>query len=281
MVPYYVSPHGTRIPGILYGTAWKKGRTAQMVGQALALGFRGLDTACQPKHYNEPGVGAGVAARLGPGLAREDLYLQTKFTPINGQDPKRVPYDPNAPLVSQIAESCKLSLSNLQTTYLDALVLHSPFSTLNQTLTAWQAMEALVDQGLVRELGISNCYDLAELKAIWQAARIKPLVVQNRFYATTHFDTGIRRFCRNHGLFYQSFWTLTANNYLLEHPSIKELSYSYGVSEPQLFFRALTQLGIVPLTGTSSERHMREALSIFEFSLRQEEVHAVEKLFAR
>lgn len=59
---------GIRMPKILYGTAWKKERTAALVEQAITLGFRGIDTACQPKHYYEAGVGEGVAACINRGL---------------------------------------------------------------------------------------------------------------------------------------------------------------------------------------------------------------------
>src|SRR5262249_24118034 len=85
-----------QMPGILYGTAWKKWQTESLVRQALAQGFRGIDTACQPKHYHEPGVGDAVAAAIAGGdLKREELFLQTKFTSVGGQDPARIPYDPN------------------------------------------------------------------------------------------------------------------------------------------------------------------------------------------
>ena len=70
------------IPPILYGTAWKKDRTAELVTLAIACGFRGIDTACQPKHYDEPGVGAGIAASGVPG---ESLYVQLKLTPLGGR----------------------------------------------------------------------------------------------------------------------------------------------------------------------------------------------------
>ena len=49
------------VPAVFYGTAWKKEKTAELVELALRTGFRGIDTACQPKHYNEPGVGEGIA----------------------------------------------------------------------------------------------------------------------------------------------------------------------------------------------------------------------------
>ena len=104
---------GIRMPQILYGTAWKKADTEHLVATAIRQGFRGLDTACQPKHYEEAGVGTGIAAALAQGLTRDDLYLQTKFTPLSGQDPQRIPYDPAAALSQQVAQSCEVSLQNL------------------------------------------------------------------------------------------------------------------------------------------------------------------------
>jgi diketogulonate reductase-like aldo/keto reductase len=157
---FITSPANVRTPKIIYGTAWKKSETAQLVEKAIRQGFRGIDTACQPKHYNESGVGAGVALILRGALARADLYLQTKFTSVSGQDPKSVPYDPNSPLAEQVAQSFAASLRNLQTAYLDCLVLHSPLASPAQTLEVWRAMESLVAGGGVRQLGISNCYEL-------------------------------------------------------------------------------------------------------------------------
>ena len=163
MENFIISIAGVRVPKILYGTAWKKSDTENFVRTAIRLGFRGIDTACQPKHYHEPGVGAGVAACLrgepacNGNLAREDLYLQTKFTALSGQDPARIPYDPKAPLPDQVRQSLAVSLRNLQTDYLDGLLLHSPLPSARQTLEVWQAMESLVDVRRVRQLGISNC----------------------------------------------------------------------------------------------------------------------------
>ena len=61
MEAFVTSTVGVRIPRILYGTAWKKDDTESLVRTAIGHGFRGIDTACQPKHYNEPGVGAAVS----------------------------------------------------------------------------------------------------------------------------------------------------------------------------------------------------------------------------
>jgi diketogulonate reductase-like aldo/keto reductase len=266
-----------RSPRILYGTAWKKDATESLVRTAILQGFRGIDTACQPKHYHEPGVGAAVASFLGK-LSREELFLQTKFTPLSGQDPARIPYDPRAPLADQVRQSFAVSLENLGTDYLDCLVLHSPLPTAKQTREVWQTMESLVDAHGVRQLGISNCYQLEQLQELYNEARIKPAVIQNRFYADTGYDRAIRVFCRQQGMTYQSFWTLSANPQLLTHQVVRELASRHRRTPAQILFRYLTQVDVVPLTGTRSETHMREDLTIFDFELSDSDQEALETL---
>jgi len=260
---------------LIYGTAWKKDDTERLVALAIRCGFRKIDTACQPKHYNEAGVGAGVAASLGAGLAREDLYLQTKFTSLSGQDPERIPYDPSAPLPKQVSQSFAASLRNLRTDYLDCMVLHSPLRTIDQTMRVWRAFEDLVDAGGVKQLGLSNCYETSQLRCLFEAARIKPAVLQNRFHADTGYDADIRAFCRHHQIRYQSFWTLTANPQVLGHRSIQTVAARHDRTPAQILFRYLTQIGITPLTGTRSEAHMRQDLSIDEFELDAGECRAL------
>jgi diketogulonate reductase-like aldo/keto reductase len=274
-----ICPTGMHGPKIVYGTAWKKGDTERLVATAIRLGFRGIDTACQPKHYDEAGVGAGVVACLNAELTRGDLFLQTKFTPLSGQDPKRVPYGPGAPLPEQVAQSFAASLRNLQTDYLDSLLLHSPLANAKETMKVWRAMESLVDTGGIRQLGISNCYRLDQLDSLYTSARVKPAVVQNRFHAESNYDREIRAFCRKQGITYQSFWTLSANPHVLAHDTITTLASMYERTPAQILFRYLTQVDVVPLTGTRSEAHMREDLAIFEFQLTDREREAVDAIF--
>jgi diketogulonate reductase-like aldo/keto reductase len=275
---YVISSQGVRSPRIIYGTAWKKMRTQELVRTAIQQGFRGIDTACQPRHYDEAGVGAAVAACLDDDLRRDELYLQTKFTPLSGHDPQRIPYDPSAPLAEQVAQSFETSQRNLQTDYVDCLVLHSALPDQSQMMQVWDAMERLFDAGGTRQLGISNCYDPASLETLYQAARVKPAVVQNRFYAQSGYDREIREFCRQHEILYQSFWTLTANPMLLAHGIVITLASKYTRTPAQILFRYLTQNGIVPLTGTTSVTHMREDLQIFDFELTSGELESVSSL---
>src|SRR5881394_1711749 len=97
-------------PHFLYGTAWKEERTSALVEMAIRAGFRAIDTANQRKHYNEEGVGEGLAAAYRAGIVRrEDLWLQTKFTYLSGQD-DRLPYDADARPSAQVEQSLRSSL---------------------------------------------------------------------------------------------------------------------------------------------------------------------------
>lgn len=131
-------------PTLKYGTAWKKGMsclvycahnyvltnssvkddTADLVEKAILAGFRHIDTACQPRHYHEAGVGYGwTAAAKKLGLERKDIWLQTKFSGLNAHDPNNVPYDKHAPLEERVKQSLEKSLANLQTDYLDSWLM--------------------------------------------------------------------------------------------------------------------------------------------------------------
>jgi len=269
---------GVKMPRIIYGTAWKKDRTADLVVKAIQTGFRGIDTACQPKHYNEPQIGTALQRLKDYGIEREDLFLQTKFTPLSGQDPRQVPYEKNAPVELQIAQSFETSKNNLQTEYVDSLVLHSPMAPHSLLMKAWNAMEKIQKTGGARQLGISNCYDTDVIRSLYADADVKPAIIQNRFYQETGYDADLRHWCSDHEVIYQSFWTLTANPHILASNTIRTIAWKYKKTEAQIFFRYLSLSGIVPLTGTTSEQHMREDLGIFDFELSSEYLYNVSLL---
>lgn len=277
-LPWITTVAGVKMPGIIYGTAWKKERTADLVVQALQAGFRGIDTAAQPKHYDEALVGAALQRVQQHAVERKALYLQTKFTPLSGHDPARLPYDKHASLDVQVRQSFATSQENLQTEYVDGLILHSPLKSHALTMQAWCAMEAIHESGGARQLGISNCYDLTVLQEIYAAARVKPATVQNRFYQDSGYDVELRQWCTAHAVIYQSFWSLTANPHILASKTVHALAKQYNKTPEQIFFNFLRQLGIVPLSGTCSEQHMQDDLNIFDFMLTKEEITAVSAL---
>ena len=267
-----------KLPALIYGTAWKKDKTERLVEQAIINGFSGIDTACQPKHYNEPGVGDALEHLKERGISRDQLFIQTKFTPLAGQDPTSVPYDANASIKKQVQQSVHVSLKNLKTDYIDGLLLHSPLDNFEQTMEAWNVLEEFHHQGIIGKLGISNCYQLDELKQIYEEAIVKPTLLQNRFYARTDYDKTLRKWSDTHGITYQSFWTLTANPHILNHPKLVNIALSKNVTEAQVFFRFLTQQNIVPLIGSCSNEHILQDLAIFNFVLTKEEMSQIQSL---
>ncbi|HBG94145.1 MAG TPA: aldo/keto reductase [Chromatiaceae bacterium] len=276
---WLITAAGVKMPRLIYGTAWKKERTADLVVKAIQSGFKGIDTACQPKHYDERLVGAALRRLKDQGVERDNLFLQTKFTALADQDPRQVPYDKNSPIESQVIQSFEASKNNLQTQYLDSLVLHSPLEPHGLLMRVWDAMETIQKTGGALQLGISNCYNTEVIKQLYDDATIKPAVVQNRFYKETGYDADLRNWCANHGVIYQSFWTLTANPHILTSNTVQTIAQKYNRTAPQIFFRYLSQIGIVPLTGTCSEQHMKEDLSIFDFELSSDDLNYVSRIF--
>lgn len=174
-----------------------------------------------------------------------------------------MPYDPSAPLETQIHTSIASSLRNLRSkeeseedAYLDCLLLHSPLPTVEQTLQAWTLLESYVPNR-IRSLGISNV-TLPILQAIYQNSTVKPSVVQNRFYPKTRYDVPLRSFCEEHGITYQSFWTLTGNPALLKSKPVGTLAQAAGVDPSLALYALVMELGIVVLNGTTSTAHMQE-----------------------
>jgi diketogulonate reductase-like aldo/keto reductase len=271
---------GVRVPRLLYGTAWKEQETRRLTGLALRAGFRGIDTANQRRHYDEAAVGKAVAAAIAQGLVtREELFLQTKFTFLRGQD-HRLPYDPRAPVADHVEQSFASSLAHLGTELIDSYLLHGP--TLRSGLTpadweAWRAMEAIHASGRARLLGVSNVTS-DQLDALCDRARVRPRFVQNRCYAARGWDRDVRAFCAANGLVYQGFSLLTANREALARPEFARIARHHGRTVAQIVFRFALDVGMMALTGTTDPGHMRDDLDVFDFHLVAEEIERIEGL---
>eukprot|EP00923_Selenidium_pygospionis_P045549 GHVN01078673.1.p1 GENE.GHVN01078673.1~~GHVN01078673.1.p1 ORF type:complete len:344 (+),score=30.11 GHVN01078673.1:623-1654(+) len=276
---------------LVYGTAWKGDDTLRLVEEALEAGFRRFDVASQPHSCREELVGEGIRRGLkNLGLNRSDVWIQTKFTPLvmqQGTAEEDLPYDYRAPLHEQVRQSLEKSLVNLQTDYIDALLLHAPLPTFEEIMATWWVFEEAVERGKVKFIGLSNFHDVVGLERVYQSARIKPSIVQNRFYKDSTFDAQLRNICAKYSICYQSFWTLTANRVALDTPEFENIVTTITArlsegSSPSKKYKGTTRvpvwtretvmlafaisLGVCPCTGPTSRQHMEDDVSIAEMT---------------
>lgn len=269
---------GVKVPSFLYGTAWKEAATQKLTELAIAQGFRGIDTANQRKHYDEAAVGRGIAAAMAGGqIARDDLFLQTKYTFQRGQD-HRLPYNPASPIAIQVEESFASSLEHLGVDRIDSYVLHGPSRSTGlgaEDWAAWQAMEKIHESGRARLLGVSNV-SIDQLEILCKEAKVKPHFVQNRCFAVSGWDRAVRSFCKTNGIVYQGFSLLTANRGVMASQLLATLAQRHDCSSAQLLFRFAIDVGMIPLTGTTDAQHMQSDLDAFDMQLQPDEIEAIE-----
>jgi diketogulonate reductase-like aldo/keto reductase len=267
------------IPSFMYGTAWKEEATTELVQLAVTAGFRAIDTANQLIHYQEALVGEALQALEREGIARDTLFLQTKFTSVGGQD-HRTPYDASADLTTQVRQSFDSSLAHLGTEYVDSYVLHGPHQRRGlgeADWEVWAAMEGLYESGKTKMIGISNV-TAEQLTQLCEESNHKPMVVQNRCFAARGWDKEVRDICQAYGIVYQGFSLLTANRAVLADPEIRTIAHRLGASPAQVIFRFAMQIGMLPLTGTTSQQHMKEDLQAEQFALSTEELQRIETI---
>ena len=268
------------VPSFMYGTAWKKEATARLVVLAVQQGFRAIDTANQKIHYQEALVGDALLALADKGIKRESLFLQTKFTSVDGQGGQQ-PYDASATITEQVQQSFTSSLAHLHTDYLDSYVLHAPFSRRglgDDDWEVWAALEALYHSGKTKMIGVSNI-SAPQLALLCERAKVKPMMVQNRCYAQLGWDYHVREICRAQNIIYQGFSLLTANIKFSNTAEIHNIARRLGAGPAQVVFRFAMQIGMLPLTGTTGEQHMKEDLAAEDLALlTPEEMQLIETI---
>jgi diketogulonate reductase-like aldo/keto reductase len=104
------------------------------------------------------------------------------------------------------------------------------------------------------------------------------MMVQNRCFAALAWDKQVREICQAHGIIYQGFSLLTANREVFTAPEIRAIAQRVDAGPAQVIFRFAMQIGMLPLTGTTSEQHMKEDLAADRFSLTAEELPVIETI---
>lgn len=266
-----------RIPGLIYGTADQP--TSRRVGLhvALSIGYNAVDTASNYS-FDE----AAVSAALSLHATGKQVHVQTKYSSEHfwrrSKDP---PYNTNDNIPLQVLKSVAASISKLETSPIDVLLLHRPFVSIGKTYAAWEVFEEIYRQGGANNIGICQV-DIATLRLLFTNANIKPSVVQNAFAFSNDYDKEVRRFCRDNGIVYQAFGVFAAENAaLLEEDIVAGVAAQIGVETHAALLAVLWAMSrrererFCVMDGSRDEMHLEENWKAYVVSNRglEQEVH--------
>jgi len=252
----YTLSNGVSIPKLGLGT-WRieDGRAAEVVREAVKVGYRHVDTA--QAYGNERGVGEGLR---GSGVPREEIFVTTKI-------------DAGIKTYAEAKASIDGSLRTLGLDVIDLMIIHSPqpWAQFRQgehffegNLEVWRALEEAHAAAKLRAIGVSN-FEQVDLENILENGTVKPTVNQVLAHVgNTPFD--LIAYCNGKGVLVEAY-SPVAHGAILDDPTVGAMAGQYGVSVPQLCIRYCLQLGLLPLPKTSNPEHLRTNAELdFEIS---------------
>ncbi len=244
---------GNTIPMLGLGV-WQIGDGAECenaVRFALEAGYRHIDTA--QAYGNEPSVGRAVRAS---GLAREDVFITTKFYPARS--------DP--------AAEAQDSLRRLGVDYVDLYIVHWPQ---NGPTWAWPGMEAARERGYARSIGVSN-FSVSELEEVNAVATSPPVVNQVQF-SPFEYRRGLLDACRAHGVALEAYSPLGTGRHL-SHATVMEIAERVGRTPAQVLVRWCIQRDAIVLPKSTHRERIEENAQVFDFALSDDDVAALDAL---
>jgi diketogulonate reductase-like aldo/keto reductase len=255
---------GNRIPIIGFGTYKSvKNEGVQSVKNALAKGYRLIDTAAA--YDNEEEVGKGIAES---GIGREEIIVTTKLWREN------LGY-------KEAKKAFELSLKKLGLTYVDLYLIHWPANAKNYAnwqkanADSWRAMEELHAEGKIRSIGVSNFWQ-EHLEALFQTANIIPAINQIEFHPG-YWQPGLTAFCKKNGITVES-WSPLARGKVFSNETLKTIAEKHSKSVSQVCLRWVIQHGTVVIPKSSTLQRIKENISIFDFELSEEEMNQINEL---
>lgn len=255
---YVTLNNGCQIPQFGLGVYMINGdqATEEACSQALALGYRHIDTA--HAYQNERGVGAAVRKS---GIPREEIWITSKLWPSEYGEGKTM-------------EAIDKMLGRLDTDYIDLLLLHQQFG---DYLGAWKDMEKAVQAGKVKAIGLSN-FESDRLEEVLEAAAIKPAVLQVECHPY-YQQNALKDRIKDYGTKIESWYPLGHGDAgLLNDPVIVSIAKRHGKKPAQVILRWHLQEGNIIFPKTTNRDHMKENLEIFDFELTDDEMKDMQEL---
>lgn len=257
--------NGVEIPCIGFGM-WQTPDDnvgVNSVLSAIKAGYRHIDTA--QAYRNEDCVGKALREC---GVDRKDLFITTKIWNSNHS------YD-------LVMSSFENSLKELETSYVDLLLIHWPNPAMYRSrwqeanAETWKAMEELYEAGRVRAIGISN-FRNHHIDALLETAKIKPMVNQIRLCPGETQDEVVD-YCRSQGMILEAYSPLGTGK-IFGVPQMQELVDKYERTVAQICIRWSLQQGYLPLPKSVTPSRIEENLKVFDFELDEDDVRLIAEL---
>ena len=231
--------------------------TSRAIDAALKAGYRHVDTA--RVYGNEADVGQAIRDS---DIPREELFVTTKlWNDDHGYDQARRAFDQS------------LHTSGLD--YIDLYLVHWPVP--EKRLDTWRALEAMLDEGLVRAIGVSN-YMVRHLEELLAVCNVPPAV--NQFELTPYnfrFREDLVALCRQHDITIESYSPLTKGQ-KLKDPALMAIAQNYGKSTAQILIRWVIQKQAVALPKSVNEARIQQNIDVFDFTISEADMQALDKL---
>eukprot|EP00747_Dinoflagellata_sp_TGD_P170180 gnl/TRDRNA2_/TRDRNA2_201081_c0_seq1.p1 gnl/TRDRNA2_/TRDRNA2_201081_c0~~gnl/TRDRNA2_/TRDRNA2_201081_c0_seq1.p1 ORF type:complete len:344 (-),score=43.46 gnl/TRDRNA2_/TRDRNA2_201081_c0_seq1:146-1138(-) len=205
---------GVQMPRIMFAVPYHAAENQDagaLVASAVNAGLRGLQIAGHPGNFYQQGVDAGLKNVLESGVPRSSLFIQVGINPKLTFD-----FHPEVPLRKHVQQMVANALSNLGLDYLDVLVLQATFPEHERTMELWEEMEALVEAGFVRHLGIRSLKSLSALRRVYSDARLKPVFLQLIVHANSTAEQEVQKWCDEMQISLEKSWTLTADRQIMQ-----------------------------------------------------------------
>lgn len=259
-IPHVTLAGGSQIPQLGVGTYQiDPTDTQRVVGEAIELGYRHIDTASL--YANEEGVGAAVVAS---GVPRDDLFITTKLW---NSDQTRA------------AAAFDESLARLGLDRVDLYLIHWPQPMFGEALTAWRDLIEIAASGRATAIGVSN-FEIADLQQLIDETGVVPAVNQIEAHPF-HQRRELRAFCAEHGIAIEAWGPLARGRTdLLERPEILAAAQTHDRTPAQVVLRWHVQQGHIVFPKTTRRERLTENAGLFDFSLSDAEMAAIDALEA-
>ncbi len=229
----------------------------ELIGEAIATGYRRIDTAAL--YGNEQEVGQGIRES---GIAREEIFVTTKIW--NDRQGR-----------SETPAAIEESLERLNLGYVDMLLIHWPCPTQDLFLETWQVFEDYLRSGLVRGIGVSN-FQPSHLESLIALGGTMPALNQVELHPSFQQPT-VRTFNANHGIATEAWAPLGRGRYS-EDQTLAKISQAHNKSVAQVILRWHLQLGTLVIPKTTNPERLVENISVFDFELNDTEMAEIANL---